>query len=71
MFLVGRSHSKLAASRILYYLRFDTLLALGTMATVALLVLARIQNLFITFFGAVGAAPRVRDLQRKFVSNTC
>ncbi|OLP96774.1 Patched domain-containing protein 2 [Symbiodinium microadriaticum] len=43
--------------RILYYLRFDTLFALGTMATVALLVLARIQNLFITFFGAIG--PRL------------
>ncbi|CAE7438165.1 Disp3 [Symbiodinium sp. KB8] len=41
---------------ILYYLRFDTLFALGTMATVALLVLARIQNLFITFFGAIGVA---------------
>ena len=45
------------ALRILYYLRFDTLFALGTMATVALLVLARIQNLFITFFGAIG--PRL------------
>ncbi|CAE7575903.1 DISP3 [Symbiodinium natans] len=41
---------------ILFYLRFDSLMALGTMATVALLVLARIQNLFITFFGAIGVA---------------